>query len=146
MFLDRENSFQPHTTPQVPTATAVSTDTIDLGANPRDIGVDSDMELVVQVVNAFAGGTSLQPILQTATDVAMTSPISLMTGPVIPLASLTAGATFSLGKIPPGALRALRMNYVIVGTMSGGGSIRSFLVRDRQANRAYADRMNVDGL
>ncbi len=146
MFLDRENSFQPHTAPQVLTATGVSTDTIDLGANPRDIGVDGEMELIVQVVAAFAGGTSLQPVLQTATDVAMTSPISLVTGPVIPLASLTAGAQFSLGKVPAGALRALRMNYVIAGTMSGGGSIRSFLVVNRQANRAYADRMNVDGL
>lgn len=143
MILDRENSFQPTT--QAVTVTAVSTDVIDLGANPRDIGVDSDMELIVQVTTAFTGGTSLQPVLQTATDVAMTSPVSLITGPVIPLASLTAGATFSLGKISPGALRALRMNYVVVGTMTAG-TLRAHLVRERQANRAYADRGNVDGL
>lgn len=96
------------------------------GTNPIDV--------IASVGTAFAGGTSLQVIVQGAVDASSgTYPanisgltwVTLEAGPVIPLANLTASAMIpgpTIGASPPNLLnyRFVRLAYVPVGTFSGG--------------------------
>jgi len=113
---------------QVVTTTAVSTSVIDLNDYPQFIGGE-DMHLAVTVGVKFAGGTSIQPILQAAAVAAMTSAVAIHTPPATITASATAGATLlriNLSNLV-GVQRYLRLNYVVVGTMSGGGTVNAAL-------------------
>jgi len=135
----------------VPTATATSGNIIDLhlvgipvlannqGARDMGIGDDPALKLLVQVTAAFAGGTSLAVALQGATDNGSGAPAAFSTwwtGPAVALASLTAGARLydmDMPRPPAGIAvpRFLQLNYVIVGTMSGGGTLKAYIVLDR---------------
>lgn len=122
MITDKLNTFSDK---QAITATAVSTNVIDLGPlggtnTTRDIGKGEPVYLFAGVGSVnMAGGTSLQAVLQTSLSEG-SGYTDLMAGPVIPLANLTAGAVLYSGPIPAGVQRYLRMNYVVVGTFTGG--------------------------
>jgi hypothetical protein len=133
-----------------PTATAVSTNVIDLhlvgipvlasGQGARDMGIGDDpaLKLLVQVTAAFTGLTSLAVALQGATDDGTGNPAAFSTwwtGPAVALASLTAGARLydmDMPRPPAGIAvpRFLRMNYTIAGTGTGG-TIKAWIVLDR---------------
>lgn len=126
---------------QALTTTAVSTNVVDL-LNPRDMGIGEDptLDVVAQVVTAFVGGTSIQAVLQGSVDNSTFT--DMVSGPVVALANLIVGAqlaNFAMPLLAPAQAlpRYLRINYVIVGTMSAG-AVTSMIVLDRQANRAYA--------
>lgn len=116
------------------TATAVSTNIIDLG-NPgtpygaaqlkRDIGKGASVPLVVNAVQTFNNLTSLTISVQKATDVAFTSPITVYQSPAYPLADLAVGARYLLpDAIPVGVdLRYVRLNYTVAGTAPTLGQI-----------------------
>lgn len=127
MLLDGETQFSNR---QAITATAASTNTIDLGATgtrshspvplTRDIG-GWDMDLLVQVTQAFAGGTSLAVQIQTDDNVGFTSPTVVASTAAVPVAELVAGYKFSLADFPrKTAERYVRLNYVAVGTFTAG--------------------------
>jgi hypothetical protein len=111
------------------------------GGGARDIGIGDSpaMKILVLVTTTFAGGTSLAIALQGAVDNGSGSPAAFSTwwtGPAVALASLTAGTRLydmDMPRPPAGIAvpRYITMNYVIVGTMSGGGTLKSFLVLDR---------------
>lgn len=138
---------------QVPTVTANSTDIIDRGAQAvldnalTDIGTGEDVYWVVSVQTVFAGGTSLQASLVTDTNPNLaTAPVTIAQTPVIPLASLVPGYQYAV-KLPAGTYKQyLGTIYTIVGTMSGGGSVNSFITKDAQNYRAYADRTPIAGV
>lgn len=133
-----------------PTATAVSTNVIDLhmagipvlaaGQGARDMGIGDDpaLKLLVLVTTAFTGLTSLQVALQGAPDDGTGNPgtfVTWWTGPATALASLTAGARLydmDMPRPPAGVPvpRFLRMNFIIAGTGTGG-AIKAFIVLDR---------------
>jgi hypothetical protein len=140
----------------VPTVTAVSGNIVDIGigslANPaipsdaagggaRDLGIGDQpsLKLLVEVTAAFAGGTSLQVQVQGAPDNGAGAPgafTTMASGPVVALAQLIQGAQICDLDIPrpaPGQVlpRYLQLNYVIVGTMSGGGTLKAWAVLDR---------------
>ena len=119
MILDRENLVSDD---QAVTATAASTDVIDLGgANSGDMAPGEPLNLFCQVSEAdFAGGTSIAVSVRTDTVANMASPTVLFSTPAIPVASLVAGYKFALGSLPEGAERYLDFNYTVVGTMSAG--------------------------
>jgi len=78
--------------------------------------------VLVQVTQTFDALTSLTATLQTASTENFASPIQL-TAASLPLASLVAGARFSLTTVPRGALRYLRLNYTVDGSNPTVGKI-----------------------
>lgn len=117
--------------PQVLTVTAPSTDVIDL-QNARNLGGGNQGSalpaILCLVAVAFAGGTSLQVQLQTSPDnLTWTTEVET---PAIPLAQLTLGARLAKFQLPDYSVkqRYLRLNYVIVGTMSGGSAVNAGIV------------------
>lgn len=100
---------------QAITTTAASTNVVDTRDN--DIGAGRPLYLVLHVVEAFAGGTSLAVALQ---DSANNSTFAdVVASPAIALANLTLGKKVVLG-LPPGLRRYLRANYTVSGTFSAG--------------------------
>lgn len=149
MILDGLLSFTAVGVPQVLTTTAVSDNVIDL-KNARDIGVGDNpaMKLAIFCAGTFAGGTSLQIQAQSAPDNAGVpgTYVTLAESIAYPLADLLIGRKLfpiDWPALPDTVAQAtfhrfLRLNFVIVGTMSGAGSaIDAKLVLDRQDNRPY---------
>lgn len=152
MILDSLLSFS-LTAGDVPTTTTTSGNILDLhlatggipvlannqGARDLGIGDDPALKLLVQVTVTFAGGTSLAIALQGATDNGSGAPNSFSTwwtSPAYALATLVQGARLldmDMPRPPAGIAipRFLQLAYTIVGTMSGGGTLRSFIVIDR---------------
>lgn len=145
MFIDKQNEFSDS---QVVTATAISTNVYDslpqnggLG-NPnvtQNLGGFQGAFLVVQVDTPFAGGTSIAVSLESdSTANLATSPTVHFASGAIPLASLVPG-TLLMIPLPYGEYeRYIGVRYTVVGTMTGGGALSAFLVRDVQAWRPYA--------
>lgn len=133
-----------------PTATAVSTNVIDLhmagipvlanGQGARDMGIGDDpaLKLLVLVTTTFTGLTSLQVALQGATDDGTGNPAAFSTwwlSPAYAAASLTAGARLydmDMPRPPAGIAvpRFLRLNFTIAGTGTGG-TLKAWIVLDR---------------
>lgn len=148
MYLDALNQFSP--SPQAITATAASTDTIDLGPlgagqTIRDVGVGEPVFLVVRTVAAFNTLTSLTFTLQTDDSAAFSSAATVWQSAAIPLASLTANRVQAVVALPQGVPieRFLRMNYTVGGTNPTQGSVEAFLTKDVQSYRAYADNQPI---
>lgn len=131
---------------QAITATAASTNVIDLGATgtplgssvalTRDIGIgDGCVELAVDVTATFNNLTSLQVTVQTSPDNATWT--DLESGRAVPLASLVAGYQFFVpSRFPEGTrARYVRLNYTVVGTAPTTGAITAGAVAGRQTNR-----------
>lgn len=140
------------------TGTQQSTNILDL-VNARDMGIGDDpsLEILIQIMTAFASGTSLQVQLQGAPDNGSGSPGSYTTmwdSGAIAEADLTAGRYLLAGTLPrtllptgtgPGkqALpRFLRLQYVTVGTHTAG-AIFGTIVLDRQDQVAYPAGINI---
>ena len=161
MILDSLLSFS-LTAGDVPTATATSGNILDLhmagipvlanlsGARDLGIGDDPALKLLVQVTATFAGGTSLAVALQGATDNGSGAPNAFSTwwtSPAYALATLVQGARLldmDMPRPPAGISipRFLQLNYTIVGTMSGGGTLKSFIVLDRH-DQPYLSTSNA---
>lgn len=119
---------------QAITATAASTDVIDLGATNtvfgaatalvRDIGRGYEIPLRVQVVTAFNNLTSLSVSVQVDDNSSFSSPKTVQISQAIPLASLIAGYVFEEVALIPGVNeRYMRLNYTVVGTAPTLGAI-----------------------
>lgn len=131
---------------QAITADAASTNIIDLGAagTPyghasavrRDIGIGTEIPIIVQVVESFNTLTSLTISLQVDDDVAFGSPTTIATAPTVVLASLVAGYRFTWpSELPEGTNeRYLRLYYDVIGTNPSTGKITAAIVAGRQTN------------
>lgn len=117
----------------------------------RDIGVGDNpaLKLLVQVITAFGGGTSLSVNLQGAPDNGSGAPGSYATWwstPVYTEAQLVAGARLMDMDMPrpPAAVgmpRFLRLGYVSVGTHTSG-ALGGWIVIDRH-DQAYQGTNNA---
>lgn len=126
--------------PDTPTTgTQQSTNIIDL-VNARDMGIGDNpaLKLLVQIIAAFTGGTSLQVQFQGAPNNAGVPGTwtTYAETAAIAEADLTAGRyilAIDVPRPPPGIAnpRFYRLQYVTVGT-HGAGSIFGALVLDRQ--------------
>jgi hypothetical protein len=133
------------------TGTQTSSNIIDLhmagipvlanGQGARDLGIGDDpaLKMLVQVLVAFTGGTSMQINLQGATDNGSGAPASFSTywsSPVYAEATLVIGARLYDMDVPrpPAGIampRFLQLQYVTVGT-HGAGKLRGNIVLDRE--------------
>ena len=112
---------------QAVTASAASTDFIDLGAN-RNIGIGEELYVVftVTTTTVSAGATTMDIVLQGDTSNAFGSAVTLLTiGSAIPKATLVAGYQIR-HRVPifPSALRFIRGNYTVNTANFSAGAFR----------------------
>lgn len=148
MILDKSNEFSDS---QAITASALSTNVIDLnpsGKNPvQDIGAGEPIWLVVQVDKAAtaAGAATVAITLESSAAPGMSSPtVHYNSGPKA-LANITAGAELVRVRLPGGDYkRYLGIRYTVDTGPLTAGSFSAFIVKDAQANRAYASGYIVE--
>ncbi|MCE4056300.1 Bbp16 family capsid cement protein [Pseudomonas sp. Au-Pse12] len=140
MITDKLNTFSEA---QDVTATAASTDVIDLGPLThgnirRDIGAGEPIYLVVAtlVAAAAAGAATTNIQLQTSDD--NSAWVTLFDSGPLALANLNAGARPVQVAVPRGVRRYLRVNYVIGTGPLTAGRFWAGLVKDVQDNIKYA--------
>lgn len=117
----------------------------------RDIGIGDDpaMKLLIQVITAITGGTSLQVSLQGSTDDGTGNPAGFNNwwlSPVYAEASLVAGARLydmDMPRPPAGIAvpRFLRIGYVSAGTHTAGALLAA-IVLDRH-DQMYQSTVNA---
>lgn len=118
MIFDLTNKFSSE---QAVTATAASTNVVDLGVTSRDIGIGEVIPVWVGVDVDFAGLTSLQVSVQTDDAENFASAVTVVQTGAVLLADLKAGYEFAIQSIPKNALgRYVRVNYTVVGTGTAG--------------------------
>lgn len=140
MIFDKENLFSDA---QAITASAASTNTIDLGATgtpvgasaalKRDIGPGKPIPLRVQVVHAFNNLTSLTIAVQESAD---NSTFTDVASEILPLTDLVAGATTKALRYVPKSTdaRYVRLYYTVTGTAPTAGAITAGIVAAHQEN------------
>ncbi|MFQ6256115.1 Bbp16 family capsid cement protein [Yersinia enterocolitica] len=131
---------------QAVTATAASTDVIDLGpikGTKRDIGVGEPIEFwaMVNTTATAAGAATLNVQLQTSTDNATW--VTLFDSGSLALASLVAGKRILSTKVPQGVLKYLRVNYVVGTGPLTAGAFTAGMNLDVDANTHYATAFTV---
>lgn len=143
MILDATNLFS---NAQAITATAASTNIIDLGApgtvygavTPlvRDIGKGEEIELAMRVVESFNNLTSLTISIETDDNAGFASATTIYTSPAYALADLQTGARHLLpDELPVGTNeRYARLKYTVVGTAPTTGKITAGVAAAIQTN------------
>lgn len=130
---------------QAITATAASTNVVDLGATGtvlgasapivREIGYGNDAELSVTVTQSFNNLTSLTISVQVDDNAAFSSPTTVFTSPAYTLAQMATGAKYLLpDSLPAGTNeRYVRLMYTVAGTAPTTGKITAGVVAARQS-------------
>lgn len=125
---------------QAVTASAASTDTIDLSAF-RDIGtgpMDIEVFMYTEVAVTAAGAATLTITLECDDNSAFSSPTVLLSTAAIPKATLVIGYEPLAGwKIPAGCERHVRLNYTVATGPLTAGTFSAGLVLASQRFRAY---------
>ena len=136
MYIDRQNLFGQD---QAVTASAASTDYIDLGA-ARDIGNGERLEILVLCTQdaTAAGAATVTVALQSDDNSSFSTPINLVLSDAISKASLVAGVEVLRVAVPYGTERYLRLFYTVGTGPLTAGKFTSGLIPQRQANVAYA--------
>jgi hypothetical protein len=123
--IDKQNELSDA---QAVTATALSTNVIDLGQTARYTGGE-DLFVVAKVNTTFAGGTSLRAILWTDDTTTVSSGADIISADVLTVANSQLAAGEVLIRVNLKGLelqRYIGLQYVVVGTMSAG-KIDAFL-------------------
>ena len=136
MILDNQTLFSDR---QALTATAASTNNIDLAPiGPgivRDIGPGQPIPVVIQVVEAFAGATSVAVWLRVDDNAAFSSPKTVVSTAAVLVADLVPGYQFKLDYIPRGTdERYMRLNYTVVGAGTAGRVTAGVVLGGHQTN------------
>lgn len=124
---DRETTFS--NDQAVTTGTQVSTDKYDAGVSGANINTNRQLQVLVTVTTAFAGGTNLTVNLVESDSADLSSPTVLATSGAVAEANLTAGARLLATAVPRTSKRYLGLQFVSVGTHTAG-TIFGGLVRD----------------
>lgn len=145
MYVDKQLEFSDA---QVVTATAVSTNIVDLvsnssGKNPiRDIGTGQDVYLVVltQTTATAAGAATVTVTLESDDNTSLSSPTVHFTTAALTLTQIgAAGSVLAAIKLPSGNYeRYLGVRYTIATGPLTAGAFDAFITTDVNAWRAYA--------
>lgn len=139
MIVDNSQIFSDH---QAITATAASTNILDLGASPRpkgwvadyvrDKGEGKPIPIAVQVTQDFNTLTSLTVSLEMSDTEAFTVATTVASTGAIPLADLKAGKALpALQRLPLGITqRYIRLKYTVAGTSPTTGKVFAGVVMD----------------
>lgn len=130
---------------QAVTATAVSTNVIDLGVRGTpfgavaalngDVGKGNEIPLLVQVTAAFATLTSLTVTLETSANADLSASTVLYSSGAIAAADLVAGKLLAPRVLPDGAVgRYLGLRYTVAGDPATAGTITAGIVDGVQTN------------
>lgn len=141
MILSAEQLFSDD---QAVTATAISTNVIDLGvagtpygaaaALNQDVGKGASIPILVQVTTAFNTLTSLTVTVETSANSDLSSSTVLATESIL-LADLVAGKQMFNQVVPNGAdQRYLGVRYTVVGTPPTLGNITAGITMGNQTN------------
>ena len=144
MWVDNELYFTGDTG-QAITATAVSTNSIDLG-EPRDIGVGAALMIVslLTVAMTDAGSDSTITVtLETDDNSGFSSALVAQT--LYVFAALDPIGTIKAAYIAHGAMdeRFARLRYTTANGNLTTGTFKSFITKDVQAWKAYADAVTI---
>lgn len=136
MILDRQNMYSYN---QAITASAVSTDVIDLGAEMWTgyAGTDREIAMEVVVTETFlaAGAATLTMTFESSKTENFASVKQHYSSAVIPKADLVLGKRITMSmKIPPDAQRYSRLNYIVATGPFTAGKLIAALTPSRQIN------------
>ena len=141
MILDTTTMFSDD---QAITASAASTNLLDLGASgtpvgaaaaiSRDLG-NSVVPILIQVTTAFANNTSLKVGIQTDDNTGFSSAATVLESEAIAVATLVAGYKFVMQYVPMTVNeRYVRLYYTIAGSNANAGNITAGLIMGNQTN------------
>ena len=147
MIFDIQNIFS---NKQVVTASAASTEVLDLGAMGipygsieapnRDKGLGKNVPILVQVTEDFAALTDLTITVETSDDENFGSGVIIHASTqAVALSALKAGRQFSIDSIPNanddgGHRRYMRLNYTVNGANATAGKIFAGITMGIQTN------------
>ncbi|HCM3756387.1 TPA: hypothetical protein N3H26_002953 [Salmonella enterica subsp. enterica serovar London] len=146
MILDKLLMFSEK---QAITASAASTDVIDLGpidGTRRDIGVGYPLEFlaIVDTTATADGAATLNVQLQTSPDNSTWT--TIYDSGALALAALTAGKRLFSAKVPAGVQRYLRVNYTVgTGPLSAGAFTSGINLDVDNNSPYYPTRSKVTG-
>lgn len=136
MFIDAENEFS---AAQAVTASAASTNVVDLGVARRGAGEPLKIAAGVQTTLASAGQTATMSVkLQSDDNSSFSSPTTHFTSDAIAEADLVAGYQFDLPLVPDEVGRYLRLYYTVANENFTSGNMDAGIVKDKQTNRYEA--------
>lgn len=133
MIIDYENTLSDA---QEVTASAASTNSIDLRDTTGDFGISDKLFLVLRVDTAAeaSGSATVAFSVQCDDDSAFGSPKTLLTTAAVAKATLVAGYRPLVTKIPQGCERYLRVYYTVASGPLTAGKFDAFLTPDVQAS------------
>lgn len=147
MIMDKKNLFS---NAQAVTATALSTDKIDLGPlgggnTGRNIGVSDEVMLSITVTEAATAAGAATVTFQFVTDdnSALSSPTVLWASAAIPIATLVVGYRIDVA-VPRGVYeRYIGLNYVVGTGPLTAGKFTAGLVMEPGAFKAYGSAITT---
>ena len=102
---------------QAITASAASAKVVDLGAAGDAY---NELWVVGTVTTSFTGSGTLTVSIQTATDEAFTTPVTLIASPALAASSLTAGTEPVKFRLPQGKKQYIRAYYTASAAFTAG--------------------------
>ena len=142
MILDKLGLFSDA---QAITATALSTDKVDLLKTAQNIGVGENMYVHLNVDVAFTdtgSDSTVTVTLVTDDNASLSSPTVVQTLGVF--SALSAAGTKIIARIQPGTFeRYIGLNYTVAGGNLTTGSITAALVHDVDAYTSYPDNITI---
>lgn len=139
MYLDKQLALSDA---QAVTATAASTNYLDLGA-VRDIGQQDDLIILftVNTTTVSAGSTTMTIKIQSDDNTSFSSATDHFTSESIAKATLIAGYQKAF-RIPPGIVeRYVRLYYTVSTADFSAGAFSAHIIQGLQANRTYPDAL-----
>lgn len=131
MIIDKQNMFSDE---QAITATANSTNVVDLGVADQDPG--EPLHVNIQAIETFtaAGSATLTVALQTSVDEAFTAPITLLQTGALAVADLEAGYHTAISTLGAGVKQYVRLVYTVATGPMTAGKVTAFIGGPRQSN------------
>ncbi len=141
MYIDNDLVFS---SAQAVTATAASTNALDLATATRNIGAGEPIELValVTTTTTSGGSTTLDIALQDSADNSSFADTTIKQSGIAK-ATLVAGYEMLRAALPRGLRRYLRIYYTVNTANFTAGAFTAFLTSDRQDNVAQPSGFTV---